>query len=554
MGYVRKTLFLFIFLTGIAGICHAQVDQRELQRSLAPVTFYNNDGPQERVDSREQIRRIGADLGRLIKARNERAGAKDRYFVIRSVSAPDGNKLDADIFGLGSNVGVDHISNLRLIIQGYLQEAYDYSEADAVLLAEYITIYNAVYRGYWSYFSGRFKKAVIDNLNQASVGLPVWYKEWPGGTLLLIPLRSGGLSTIDTSAISDSRVIERMQVDDNRGIPQRQGMADLKEREAEQAKQEAEEKKAAVRNEESAVAKDRQSLEEERRQLARDRQRLEEDKASGRITGVNIAQKEAELARREAEAATKSNELVQRQSDLAVQKQEAARQEQFAEQKKDEARQDRGSIAAEEVRLNRNTSAGGSIVPVDSGSGVDQTQLTISDNKKEPDPESFTPEIFSPEISSPENSYPENSSSSSSKSNDSNKDYPVFGGLYFQGWHKNPVSMGLVMQIGMEFDMGKISIAALGEVSGGFGTRYILEGSLSGMGEMYFSNKLLGIGLGGGLSGFRSNENDPPRLIENAYIRLAFIFRNNSKTSIFTQCYFNGDFGFGIQLLGILRK
>jgi hypothetical protein len=548
MGYVRKTLFLFIIFTGMAGVGHAQVDQRELQRSQTPVTFYNNDGPQERVDSREQIRRIGADLGRLIKARNDRAGAKDRYFVIRSVTAPDGNKLDADIFGLGSNAGVDHIRNLRIIIQGYLQEAYDYSESDAVLLAEYITIYNAVYRGYWSYFSGRFKKAVIDNLNPASVGLPVWYKEWPGGTLLLIPIRSGGLSTIDTSAISDSRVIERMQIDDNRGIPQRQGMADLKEREAEQAKREAEEKKAAVRNEESAVAKDRQSLEEERRQLAKDRQRLQEDRASGRIAGGNIAQREAELAQREAEAAVKSNELAQRQSNIAAQKQEAAKQEQFAEQKKDEARQDRGSIAAEDVWVNRNASAIGGDVSVDSGSGFDQTLPTIDDNKAEQGSESSTPESSSSESSG------ESSNPSSSKSTDSNKGYPVFAGSYLQGGQKNTFSFGLVMQIGREFELDKISIAALGEVSGGIGTRYLLEGSLGGMGEVYFSNKLFGVGLGGGLSGFSSNENDSPKLIENAYIRLAFILRKKYKASIFTQCYFNGNLGFGVQLYGILRK
>jgi hypothetical protein len=351
MRYVFKALFIFILFTGMAGIGHAQVDRGELQRNLAPVTFYNYEGPQARIETREQIRQIGAGLGQLIKASQPRAGASNRYFVIHSVSAPDGDKLDADIFGLGSNAGVDHIRNLRTIIQGYLQEAYSYSASDAALLAEYITIYNAVYRGNWNYFSGRFKKPIMDNLNRDSAGLAVRYQEWPGKTLMLIPLNTSGLSSINTSAISDSRVVERMRTDDDKGIPQRQGMVDLKEREAAQARQEAADKKEAARTEEGAIAKDRQSLNEEQQQIDRDRQQLEQDKASGKITDEEAARKEADLSQREADADKKSDELDQRESDLVAQRQEAAKQEQFAEQKQDEARQDRESIAQDQQAM-----------------------------------------------------------------------------------------------------------------------------------------------------------------------------------------------------------
>jgi len=346
MKYVSKTLFLFILFTNMAGISHAQVDRGELQKNLAPITFYNNEGPQARVETREQIRQIGAGLGQLIGANQTRAGTDNRYFVIHSVSGPDGDKLDADIFGLGPNAGVDHIRNLRTIIQGYLQEAYRYTASDAALLAEYITVYNAVYRGNWNYFTGRFKKPVVDYLNRDAAGLSVRYQEWPGRTLMLIPLNTSGLSSIDTSAISDSRVIERMRTEDDRGVPDRQGMVDLKEREAAQAKQEAADKQEAAKAEEAAIAKDRESLEDEQRQIERDRQRLEEDR--DKITDEEAAQREAELARREADADKKSDELDQRQSDLDDRRQEAAKQEQFAEQKQDEARQDRESIAKDQ--------------------------------------------------------------------------------------------------------------------------------------------------------------------------------------------------------------
>jgi hypothetical protein len=351
MRYVRKALFIIVLVAGMTGISHAQVDRGELQRNLAPITFYNNEGPQTRVETREQIRQIGAGLGQAIRASQARSGASNRYFVIHSVTAPDGDKLDADIFGLGSNAGVDHIRNLRTIIQGYLQEAYSYSASDAALLAEYIIIYNAVYRGNWNYFTGRFKKPVMDNLNRDSAGLSVRYQEWPGKTLMLIPLNTSGLSSINTSAISDIRVVEKMQTEDDRGVPQRQDMVDLKEREAAQARQEAADKKEAVKTEESAIAGDRQSLNEEQRQIDRDRQQLEQDKASGIITGEEAARKEEELSLRETDADKKAEQLDQRESDLAVQRQEAAEQEQFAEQKQDEARQDRESIAKDQQAM-----------------------------------------------------------------------------------------------------------------------------------------------------------------------------------------------------------
>jgi flagellar biosynthesis GTPase FlhF len=334
MRSVRKALFLLILAAGVTGIGHAQVDRGELQNNLAPITFYNYEGPQARIETREQIRRIGVVLGQAIRSLRLRTGDANRYFVIHSVSVPDGDKLDADIFGLGPDVGVDHVRNLRTIIQGYLQEAYSYTARDAALLAEYITIYNAVYRGNWSYFSERFKKPVVDNLNSNSAGLSVRYQEWPGRTLILIPLNTGGLSSIDTSAISDSRVIERMRTEDDRGVPQRQDMVDLKEREAAQA-----EREAAAR---------REAAEAQEAEAARERQRLEEDRELGTTTDEEAAEREAALSRRESDAEKKSNELDQRESDAASQREEAARQEQFAAQKQEEAMQDRESIARDQ--------------------------------------------------------------------------------------------------------------------------------------------------------------------------------------------------------------
>jgi len=346
-----KALFLGVVFTAAAGIGFAQIDQGELQRNLAPVTFINYAGPHARIETREQIRQIGVEVGRAVKAGTARAGATNRYFVIHSVSDPEGDKLDADIFGLGANAGVDHVRNLRFIIQGYLQEAYDYSERDAALLAEYITIYNAVYRGNWDYFTERYKTPVIRNLNRQNAGLAVRYTEWPGRTLMVIPLGIGGLSSIDTTAITDSRVVEEMRKEDDKGVEQRRDMVDLKEREADAAQQRATQQRETARTEERAVATQRAQADQERQQVAEDRKQLEEDKAAGTVTRNEAADREKEIADREKAAQQKTDDANKRESELVLQREQADKTEEFAEKKTEEAQQERESIAQDQQAI-----------------------------------------------------------------------------------------------------------------------------------------------------------------------------------------------------------
>jgi hypothetical protein len=355
---LRILLFSFIF-SRIAATGFAQVDQGELQQNLPPVTFINYEGPHSRIETREQIRQIGVPLGQAVKDGSTEAGLSNRYFVIHSVSAPEGGKLDADIFGLGVDVGVDHIRNLRTIIQGYLQEAYGYNASDALLLAEYITIYNAVYRGNWDYFSDRYKTAVIQNLTKEKTGLSIRYDEWPGRTLMLIPLGLGGLSSIDTSAISDSRVVEELRKEDDKGVEQRRDMVDLKEREAAQAEQKAQVEREAIKEEEKKITQEREQVAEEKQQIAQEREQNQQDTAEGKTTPEEAQEKEEELAQREQAADQKSGELDQREQNLDQRRDEAQKQQDLADQKTQEAQQERESIAQDQqAAINADTGGG----------------------------------------------------------------------------------------------------------------------------------------------------------------------------------------------------
>ena len=363
------SMFMVVVLAGAAAAGYAQVNQDELQQDLPPVVFINYEGPHVRIDTREQIRQIGVVLGNRIpeidigilsvfsgltdeqKAQYSysiEVGARNRYFVIQCMTGAVGGKIDADVFGLGVDVGVDHIRNLRTIIQGYLQAAYNYSERDASLLAQYITVYNAVYRGDWEYFSNRYSPMVLDNITSDRTGLSIRYDEWPGRTLLLIPLGYGGLSSVDTSTLTDRRVIEELRREDDLGIPQRMEIVEFKEREADEAAQIAQTEREAIREEERAIAEDRSEAAQERQAIQQERQQVQEDQQAGRVTAEQARQAEQELDNREQAVEQREQEIERREEVVEQRREEAQRLEEFAQEKAEEAQQDREEIARDQ--------------------------------------------------------------------------------------------------------------------------------------------------------------------------------------------------------------
>lgn len=349
-----KALLLGGILGALPGILQGQVNTDELEKGQGSVEFFNYEGPVTRIDSRAQIRGIGYTLGTAVRSGSIRSGSESRYFVIHGASGPEGPQLEADIFGLGAAVGVDHIRNLRLIIQGYLEGAYNYTAQDADLLAQYITIYNAVYRGNWQYFSAAYKQSVLRYLTQDKAGLSVRFNEWPGKTLMIIPLgigTAGSLSAIDTTSISDAAVLDELRKDGDLGMDQRKDMVEFKEREAEEAEQEALRQQHAIAGETARIAAERAALEAEQARLAREQAQAEAARAQGRLSPEAAEQAAQELAAQEEAAQKREQALKEQEAALAAQREQAERLEAFAEQKRDEAQQDREQIAGDQQGL-----------------------------------------------------------------------------------------------------------------------------------------------------------------------------------------------------------
>ena len=344
-----RTLFFCVLFSSALIAGHAQVDRDELQRRQAPVDFVNFEGPVIRNETREQIRQIGVSLGQAIAAGQTQAGTLGWYFVINAVSPPDGDRLSADIFGIGAGAAVDHIRNVRVIIQGYLQAAYNYSESDAELLAQFVTIYNAVNREDWDFISGRYKAPVLGHLTPQNVGISVRFDEWAGRTRMLIPLSGmGDLSAVDTAAISDMRVIDELRREDDMGIELRMDLVDLMEREAAEAEARAAALREAAALQEQALAEERARLEAEQQRIAQEQQQLAQAQAAGEVTP---AQAQAAVAQAQAAADAQAQAIAEQEAALAAQQAEAERQEQFAEQRFEDAQQHREAIAQDQQQI-----------------------------------------------------------------------------------------------------------------------------------------------------------------------------------------------------------
>jgi flagellar biosynthesis GTPase FlhF len=309
------------------------------------VDFVNYSGPHAVVNTAAEITGIGTGLGNPVREGSSSSGSAARYQILHIIdpSVPDG--FDADILILGTGAGVDHIRNLRRIIAGYLASAYGYTSDDASTLATFVTVYNAVYRGRMDYFTSKYKTAVTSNLTQSRVGLSLNYTQWPGATQIVIPISDprGGLSSVDTSAITDKNVIESLRSEDDKGIEDRKDMVDLKEREADQLQEKADEALARAQDEEQKA----RQAQAEAEQARRDADRAQAEAAA------NPDDKEAQAKAEEASLIAEQKETeAERQTQVAEEEAQKADEAQAAaDQKRGEAQEERRAIAQDQGEL-----------------------------------------------------------------------------------------------------------------------------------------------------------------------------------------------------------
>lgn len=344
-----KKFCVVLALVAVASALFAQEVAEEELRSVRDrrIEFINYEGPHTHIDTLEEIRGLGASLGGAAASGAVRAGSESRYAVIR-VRDPGAPGLDADIIILGADARVDHIRNLRHILGAYLESAYGYSKSDAYLLATFLTVYNAVYRGDLEYFGKAYKGAVTAHLAAQNAGLALRYDEWPGKSRIVLPIssRAGAPGKVDTTPITAAPVVESLKKETGTAaIPERQGMVELKEREVEERKAELGEEKTAVAEKERTVA-------EEKAEVQAAREELEAEKAEAGEKGPEqqaaLTQREAEVQAREAEVAEKERAVTEAKAEVAKEETSvAAKEAEIAEERKAVAEDQKAEIAKE---------------------------------------------------------------------------------------------------------------------------------------------------------------------------------------------------------------
>lgn len=307
---------------------------------LGTVEFVNYEGPYERIDTLDQI--LG--IGRALASRS----ISGKYRVSR-IFDPEAELLSADLLSLEEDAQVDHIDNLRRIMASYLTEAYEYTFEDAAILAEFASFYNAVHRGDMAYFESSYQPQVIAALDPLKAGLATVYSDWPGKTQIVLPISAAlfsGEGGIDTDALTDDQVIEELRQEEDKGIPVRKEMTELKE-------EEIEEEERAIDEATEELARDEAQLDQTEEELSRQEQEISaaERETAAMQPGEEREAREEELRRDREELEEQQEQVAEEREELDSRREEIAEAENSVEERVEEIREEREEIARDERDL-----------------------------------------------------------------------------------------------------------------------------------------------------------------------------------------------------------
>lgn len=359
-GINMKRLCVCLVILVAATAPALDVAENELETiENTSVEFVNYEGPHRKIETAEEIEAIGLDLGRNVDSEFAVYDYAGKYRIIHAVDPSATTGLDADIFLILGTAEVDHIDNVRLILKGFLKSGYGYTDDDGALLAEFVTIYNAVYRKEIDYYAGKYKRIVMENVTAETVGMATVYSEWPGRTQIVIPLTDGategGVGSLDTDALTEQPVIDQMREQDDRGLQSRKDITELKEREVEEEQRKIEQESEALEEEQQEIASERERLEEEREELARERQEAEQ--AGDQEAAERVAQREAEVAGAEEDLSQREEEAVAKEEELAQRETEQQERVERIQEEREEIAEDERELVGQDAAVDQRTTA-----------------------------------------------------------------------------------------------------------------------------------------------------------------------------------------------------
>ena len=339
---MRRSMLALVFLAFAGGAFGLQVDKAELSKGQnADIQFVNYVGPHSKIDTIAQIVSIGGQLGqRVVASLPGDFSYYGLYRVIHAVTPAEPDKLDADILVIEKGATVDDVVNVIRIVSGYLEAAYSYSPADAAVLAKFIVYYNAAYRGDMKYITSTYKSAVTQHVTAENVGIARVYSQWPGNTRMLIPLSQaaakGSVSAVGAEQLTSPKVIQNLQAEPNKGIPDRKAITELQQKGIVQDQQKVDTQKAQIASQEQKIQAEQQKIQAQQSQVDQQKQ-----------TAATPAQKQAAAAS-DAALQQQKAQVTQQQQQVDQQKQAVAAQEKQLAQRQQDVQKQRQSIASDQ--------------------------------------------------------------------------------------------------------------------------------------------------------------------------------------------------------------
>jgi len=307
---LKKYFFLFVICFS-AFLSYAQTVSEEeilsIKDQISNIIFKNYVGPHTEISSREEISGIGQYLGENSLS-SPSWGDKYRLYHSFHPEIPEG--LDADILAILENAGVDHITNLRRIISGYLQSVYDYSGDEGAVLSKFITYYNAIYYKNIKHFASRYKEDVMQYITAENAGLSTHYSEWAGKSRIVIPLSSDSKMSLDTSIISQPEVVDEMRKEEDKALETRKDMVEIRE-------EELDEKQLVLDEEQEVLSEEKEELKEVVREKEKELEKTEEGSPEEELIKeeIQVLEEKEKVLEEKQEAITEEQEKIEKEQD-----------------------------------------------------------------------------------------------------------------------------------------------------------------------------------------------------------------------------------------------
>lgn len=350
-------LFVLFFTITLNKIFSLDVDVDEIKNAYK-IKFINYEGKHTKISTYWQIRKIGYYLAKQ-RSKDNIFKYYMKYSIIHAIDDTKSDKFDAEIFSIDKDANVDHIRNVRLILAGYLQKKYNYSKKDSDILAIFITYYNAAHNKDLDYYAERYKPIVLKYLSKDNAGMSARYDEWPGKTRIVIPLTynliKGKIDSLDTSEISDEKVIENLQDKKDKGVKERKEIVKLKEKELEKKKKEIEKEKQKIKKEKQDLdkkEKNKDSLtQNEKDQIEKKKEEIKNKEENLKKEQEKTNEKEKDIIK-EKESINKDEQDIKKENTLDKKENELTKKEEKLKQKEENLQNLEDKLKSKEIDSN----------------------------------------------------------------------------------------------------------------------------------------------------------------------------------------------------------